>query len=169
MKRKKIAIFQANLNVGGIQRSLVNLLSSDILNEYEVDLYLFSRDIFYDISRFKENIHIFFLKPFPYWFRFIPFGIIKKLSFYKNIPDIYDFVFDFDSYRQECAYCTTKMLKPKKILWIHNDMEQELRFNKKYRVLYLFMKGKFQFYDTFAAVSKGVVNSQYYQYRRNFR
>lgn len=158
MKRKKIAIFQANLNVGGIQRSLVNLLSSDILKEYEVDLYLFSRDIFYDISRFKENIHIFFLKPFPYWFRFIPFGIIKKFSFYQNIPDKYDFVFDFDSYRQECAYCTTKMLKPKKVLWIHNDMEKEFRFNKKYRILYLFMKGKFQYYDTFAAVSKGVVN-----------
>lgn len=156
-KMKKIAIFQADLKVGGIQRSLINLLSSQILNNYEVDVYLFSREIFYEISELKENIHIYFLKPFPFWFRFIPFTWIMRMSFYKNIKESYDYVFDYDSYRQECAYCTTRMKQAKKILWIHNDIEKELQYKKKYCVLYTFFKSKYQFYDEFVAVSDGVV------------
>lgn len=157
MQRKKIAIFQADLNVGGIQRSLVNLLKSGILDPYDVDVYLFSREIFYDISSFGQNIQIIFLRPFPYWFRFLPFRMIRKGSFYAEARDEYDFVFDFDSYRQECAYCALKMKRARKILWIHYDMEKELRYNRKYRILYLFFRGKFKYYDAFAAVSEGVV------------
>lgn len=156
---KKIAIFQANLKVGGIQRSLVNLLKSSILDNYEVDVYLFSQEIFYDIDRFKKNIHVHFLKPFPYWFRFIPFSLIRCLKFYSEIDDQYDYVIDFDSYRQECAYCTTKMNNAKKILWIHSDIAKELYFNKKFRILFLFFKSKYKLYDEFVAVSEGVVDS----------
>ena len=158
---KKIAIFQADLKVGGIQRSLVNLLSSSILDEYHVDVFLFSRDVFYDISSFKENIHIYFLNPFPYWFRCIPFSLIRRMKFYKQIKDQYDFAFDYDSYRQECAYCTTKMRRAKKILWIHNDIEKELQFNWKYRILYLFFRNKYKFYNEFIAVSQGVIKPFY--------
>ncbi|MBD5489144.1 MAG: glycosyltransferase [Lachnospiraceae bacterium] len=154
---KKIAIFQADLKVGGIQRSLVNLLGSSILDEYHVDVFLFSRDIFYDTSSFKENIHIHFLKPFPYWFRCIPFSLIRRMKLYTEIKDQYDFAFDYDSYRQECAYCTTKMNCARKILWIHSDIEKELLFNWKYRILYLFFKEKYKFYDEFIAVSQGVI------------
>lgn len=154
---KKIAIFQANLKVGGIQRSLVNLLNSSILDQYEVDVFLFSKEIFYNINGFKKNIHIYFLKPFPYWFRFVPFSLIKKMQYYTTVKDQYDFAFDFDSYRQECAYCTLKMQRARKILWIHYDMEKELRFNRKYRFLYIFFRGKFKFYDEFVAVSEGII------------
>lgn len=155
----KIAIFQANLNVGGIQRSLVNLLKSSILDKYEVDVFLFSKEIFYDIESVKKNINFHFLNPFPYWYRFIPFSLIRHLKFYTQIDDQYDYAFDFDGYRQECAYCVTKMKTARKILWIHNDIEKELQFNKKYRILFYFFKDKYKFYDEFVAVSKGVVNS----------
>lgn len=156
---KKIAIFQANLKVGGIQRSLVNLLNSSILDQYEVDVFLFSKEIFYNINGFKKNIHIYFLKPFPYWFRFVPFSLIRKVQYYTTVKDQYDYVFDFDSYRQECAYCTLKMKAAKKILWIHNDIGKELQFNKKYRFLYIFFRKKYKFYDEFVAVSEGVINA----------
>lgn len=156
---KKIAIFQADLKVGGIQRSLVNLLSSPILNNYEIDLFLFSREIFYDIDKFKKNVNIHFLKPFPYWFRLVPFFFIRHMSFYTGIQDQYEYVFDFDGFRQECAYCATRMKKAAKILWIHNDIEKELQFKRKYRILFLFFKDKYKFYDKFVAVSEGVVNS----------
>lgn len=157
MKKKSIAIFQANLKVGGIQRSLVNLLQSNILDTYEVDVYLFSQDVFYKIKDLKTNIHIHFLKPLPYWFRFIPFRFIKKMRLYTGIKDQYEFVFDFDSYRQECAYCATKLKNAKKILWIHNNIEKELQYNKKFRILYFFFKSKYEFYDEFVAVSNGVI------------
>ena len=157
MAKKRIAIFQANLKVGGIQRSLVNLLHSNIFNDYEVDVYLFSRDIFFKIEDLTENIHIYFLKPFPYWFRFVPFKLLKIMKFYTELERKYDYAIDFDSYRQECAYCTTQMKTAQKVMWIHNDIKQELRFNKKYRILYLFFKEKYKYFDEFVAVSEGVV------------
>ncbi len=39
---KKIAIFQYDLGLGGIQKSLINLLNNLNLDKYEIDLYLFS-------------------------------------------------------------------------------------------------------------------------------
>lgn len=154
---KRIAIFQANLNVGGIQRSLVNLIKSDILNEYEVDVYLFSKDVFYDISELKSNVHISFLEPFPYWYRFIPFGLIKKICSRSKIEKDYDIVIDYDSYRQECAYYVSLYENAKKVMWIHNDMSKEYEYNKKYRILYTFFKNKYKYYDEFVAVSEGVI------------
>ncbi|MBQ2900589.1 MAG: glycosyltransferase [Agathobacter sp.] len=154
---KKIAIFQANLNVGGIQRSLVNLIKSDILDAYEVDVYLFSKDVFYDISELSSNIHINFLEPFPYWFRFLPFGFIKKICKRPGIDKDYDIVIDYDSYRQECAYYVSLYENAKKIMWIHNDMSKEYEYNKKYRILYAFFKNKYKYFDEFVAVSEGVI------------
>lgn len=154
---KKIAIFQADLKVGGIQRSLINLLESPILNNFEVDIYLFSKNVFYDVSNLGTNIHLYYLNPFPYWFRFIPFCFIRRMKFYSDVDRQYEYVFDFDSYRQECAYCAIKIKNAKKIMWIHNDIEQKLRFEKKYRILYFFFRGKYKFYDEFVAVSEGIV------------
>lgn len=154
---KKIAIFQANFNVGGIQRSLVNLLKSDILDEYKVDVYLFSNEVFYDISELSENISIHFLKAFPYWYRFLPFEIIKKFSLPQIELNDYDYAIDYDSYRQECAFYTISCTNAKKIMWIHNDMYEEYKYNKKFRILYFFFKGKYKFYDEFVAVSEGVI------------
>ena len=154
---KRIAIFQANLNVGGIQRSLVNLLKSDILKNHKVDVYLFSRDIFFDISGLSSNITINFIDPFPYWYRFIPFRLIRKICTTKIDLNNYDIAIDYDSYRQECAFYTTSCKNAKKIMWIHNDMGQEYKFNKKFRILYSFFKDKYKYFDEFVAVSEGVI------------
>lgn len=154
---KRIAIFQANLNVGGIQRSLVNLMKSDILKEYEVDVYLFAKEVFYDISELPSNIHIQYLEPFPYWYRFIPFGLIKKICKSPMVGGDYDIVIDYDSYRQECAYYVSLYENAKKIMWIHNDMSKEYEYNKKYRILYAFFKNKYKYFDEFVAVSEGVI------------
>ena len=45
---KRIAIFQVDLAVGGIQRSLINLLNSIDYSKLYVDLYLFTNDKFYE-------------------------------------------------------------------------------------------------------------------------
>lgn len=156
---KKIAIFQANLQVGGIQRSLVNLMNSGIFKEYEVDVYLFSRDVFYDIETIPNNIHIKYLQPFPYWYRFLPFGLIKMITKCEIDLSGYDFAIDYDSYRQECAYYTTSAINANKIMWIHNDMVLEYKYNRKYRVLYHFFKNKYRYYDQFVAVSEGIIES----------
>ena len=40
---KKIAIFQYDLGLGGIQKSLINLLNNLNLDEYEIDIYLIKK------------------------------------------------------------------------------------------------------------------------------
>lgn len=155
----KIAIFQADLKVGGIQSSLYNLLMSNFFDDnYFIDVYLFSDEVFYDITHLKTNIHIHYLKPFPYVCRFIPFKLLK-LFFRRNDVQLnnYDIVIDYDSYRPECAYYCSKANNSKKIMWVHNDMSLEYKYNKKYRILYYFFKNKYIYYDQFVAVSQGVV------------
>lgn len=153
---KKIAIFQSNLRVGGIQRSLANLICSDLLNDYDVDVYLFDSDIFYDLSEKRENIHIYFLKPFPFWCRFVPFELLRRII---HLPELgpYDYALDYDSYQQDCALYAYSQSNARKIMWIHSDLQREYRFNKKYRILYAFFKGKYKYFDEFVAVSKGII------------
>ena len=43
---KKVAIFQKDLNIGGIERSLINMLSKVDFSKYEIDLYLFEKIIY---------------------------------------------------------------------------------------------------------------------------
>lgn len=156
---KRVAFFQSNLKVGGIQRSLVNLLKSHILDEYEVDVYLFSKNVFYDISSLPSNITIKYLKPFPYWCRFVPYEVLKKAYNGLQLDKEYDYVIDFDSYQQDCSLYTISQRNSKKIMWIHSDMQREYIYNKKYRVLFYFFSPKFCYYDEFVAVSEGVVDS----------
>lgn len=153
---KKVAIFQSNLHVGGIQRSLVNLICSDLLQNLQVDVYLFDQNIFYDLSAKRENIHIHYLKPFPFWFRFIPFDILKKIV---QLPELdkYDYALDYDSYQQDCAMYAYSQHSAKKVMWIHNDLKREFHYNKKYRILYMFFKGKYKYFGEFVAVSEGIV------------
>lgn len=38
--KKRIAIFTDNFNVGGIQKSLVNLLNNNDYEKYDIDVYV---------------------------------------------------------------------------------------------------------------------------------
>ena len=156
MKMKKLAIYQSDLKVGGIQRSLVNLLKSGYLNNYLVDVYLFDKDIFFDLTGIKDNIKIHYLKPLPYWYRMVPFPILNK--FVKvDVDEQYDYVIDFDGYRQDCALYVIQHKKSNKIVWIHNDIEKEYKYKLLYRILFFFFKRKFNLYDIVVGVSEGTI------------
>lgn len=157
--KKRIAIFQSDLHVGGIQKSLVNLMSQEILDRYDVDVYLFQREIFFDLSGIRPHVNIHYLKPFPYYFRFIPFGAIMKLmprfAFASDQP--YDVAIDFSNYQQDCAFGALTIPAKKRVMWIHNDMEIKYREEPKYRILWRFFHSKFGRFTEFVAVSDGIV------------
>ena len=46
---------------------------------------------------------------------------------------------------------------PKRVMWIHNDVSIKRKEELKYRILVHFFKGKYQYFDGFAAVSAGIV------------
>ena len=82
---KKIAIFQRDLSIGGIQRSLLNILTNMDLSCYEVDLFLFAEPQLCDTDEL-ENINIYILRPLFYLNRVVSFDFLRKiLSF--DIPD----------------------------------------------------------------------------------
>ena len=153
---KKIAIFQRDLSIGGIQRSLLNILTNMDLSCYEVDLFLFAEPQICDMEEL-ENVNIHILRPLFYLNRVVRFNTLRKiLSF--DLPDKeYDLAIDFNSYSNECALCALKVNAKKRIMWIHNDIAIEYKNSAKYRILWSAFKKKFKLYDEFVAVSKGIV------------
>ena len=157
--KKRIAIFQSDLHVGGIQKSLVNLMSLEELDNYDVDVYLFHKDVFFDLSGIRPHVHIHYLKPFPYYFRFVPFGAIMKLMprFRFASDEPYDVAIDFSNYQQDCAFGALTIPAKKRVMWIHNDMEIKYREEPKYRILWRFFHKKFSYFTEFVAVSDGII------------
>ena len=154
---KTIAIFQRNLNIGGIERSLINLLHQVDYSKYEVDLYLFHRENVF-IKEVDEHVNVYYLDRLPDITKVINFEIIK--SFYKcNINKEYDIAIDYNSYSVDCALNAILCPAKKRIIWVHNDIDIKLQEEYKYRILYHAFKGKYQYFDTFCCVSEGAKES----------
>ena len=151
---KKIAVFQRDLGVGGIQRSLLNLLKR-IDGLYEIDLFLFKKPAKGLLDGLK-TVRVTVLGSIPYLTRIVDISLLEK-TYVFGLPDKrYDAAIDFSSYSNECALCVRQAKADKKILWIHNDLETEYKENIKYRVLFRAFRKKYTYYDSFAAVSEGI-------------
>ncbi len=153
---KRIAIFQKDLGIGGIQRSLLNMLTNMDLTSYEVDLFLFAEPEICDIAEL-ENINIYILRPLFYLNRVVKFSVLQSMYRF-NLPDEeYDLAIDFNSYSNECALCTLAINAKKRIMWIHNDIKIEFKNSRKYKILWTNFKAKYDMFDEFVAVSHGIV------------
>ena len=154
---KKIAIFQTDLNYGGIQKSIINLLNIIDYDKYEVDLYLFSnKNIF--INEVNKNVNVIVKKSLPYITRFVNFELLNK-NYTNTIKKEYDVAIDFNSYSMDTALACVNLNAKKKVIWIHNDIEIKLREEGKYRILHHFFEKKYNYFDTYVAVSKGALDS----------
>ena len=150
---KRIAIFQSDLGVGGIQKSLVNLLKNIDYSRFRVDLYLSERTNFFTAD-FPPELNISYLPKIPRVYSFLPFDIARgqiRFDFPERV--VYDLAIDFNSYQCSCAVGATTVPANKRVMWIHNDVRVKLRNEWKYRVLWHFFKGKFKYYDAFVPVS----------------
>lgn len=153
---KKIAIFTDNLHVGGIQKSIVNILNNIDYKKYEVDLYLFDKDNFYEVNR---NIKIIYLKKPHFICKFLPFSIVNKIIKLDVCNKEYDISIDFDSYQMYTAIGALRCKSNIKTIWIHNDIVVKLKEEPKYKMLYFFFKNKYKYFDFFCAVSNGALSS----------
>ena len=154
---KKIAVFQNDLGVGGIQKSVINLLNRIDTERVSVDLFLSQKDEFWN-TKLPEEIRVHYLKPVSKLYSFIPFEIAKKLIRFdfEGLPE-YDLAVDFNSYQCSCAVGTLTVPAKKRVMWIHNNVEIKLRNEWKYRVLWENFKGKFRYYDGFVPVSRALI------------
>ena len=162
---KRIAIFQVDLNFGGIQKSLVNLLNNIDYDKYKIDLYLFSHDNVYE-NDIPKDVNIIYKKSLPYITRFIKFDLLNK--WYNNTIDKeYDVAIDFNSYSMDTALACINSKANKKVIWVHNDVDIKYKEEGKYRILYNAFKTKYKLFDTYVAVSKGAIDSfkKYHNYK----
>lgn len=154
---RKIAVFQRDLRVGGIQKALVNILGQLDYDRYAVDLYVFDDEPFYALEE-REGLRVTVCRPWPYFSRFVPFELARRIFPLPAIGKDYDVAVDFNSYSGECAAAALAVRAKKRVMWIHNDMRVKLAEEPKYRLLWTFFKGKFRRFDAFAAVSAGIVD-----------
>ena len=154
---KKIAIFQSDFNVGGIQKSLLNILNDIDWSRYEVDVYLFDDQVFFDLPE-HENLRLIFCKPYPFFCRLVYFDLLRVFTGDPSGGKEYDVAIDFNSYRSECSVGAVNVQAKKRVMWIHNDVEIKLDNEPKYRALWHFFKGKYRWFDAFAAVSPGIID-----------
>ena len=153
---KHIAFFQTDLRVGGVQKSLVNILNDIDFSKCCVDVYLYDRECFFDLPA-HENLHIKYLPAAPGFFRVVYFGLARRLLGDVTGGREYDVAVDFNSYQNECAAGVINANAKKRVMWIHNDVEVKRKNEPKYRILWHFFKGKLRYYDEFVAVSPGVI------------
>ncbi len=155
---KRIAFFQDNLDVGGIQKSIINLLRNFDYEHYHVDLYLSDSRTFWEVD-FPKELHIKYLRHIPRLYSFMPFDIGRKLVRidFSDVTEPYDVAIDFNSYQFSCALGALTVPAKRRVMWIHNNVNIKLENEWKYRVLWQNFKDKFKYYDEFVGVSKGVI------------
>ena len=154
---KKIAIFTTDLGMGGIQKSIINILNNIDYNKYSIDLYLFDKEIFFN-NELSKKVTIKYLPKSNLVCKFIPFNIARRLFNKESSNNLhYDIAIDFNSYQFDTANAAISCLADRKIMWIHNDVINERKHNLKYFILHFFMKGKYRYFDEFVGVSDGVI------------
>lgn len=154
---KKIAFFQSDFRVGGIQKALINVLNEIDYTKCMVDVYYFDEGNFFDLPE-HENLRFIQCRPYPYFYRVVYFGLLRRFAPKPEFDTEYDVAVDFNSYRNECAVGALAAKARKHVMWLHNDIEIKLNNEPKYKVLWHFFKGKFKYFDEFAAVSPGIID-----------
>ena len=153
---KKIAIFQSDFRVGGIQKALLNVLSEIDYGRCKVDVYYFDEGAFFDLPQ-RENLRFIPCRSYPYLNRIIHFNLLRRFAPRPEFDTEYDVAVDFNSYRNECAVGALSVGAKKRVMWLHNDIQIKLQNELKYKILWHFFKKKFRYFDEFAAVSPGII------------
>ena len=155
--KKKIAVFQYDLGVGGIQKSLVNLLNNLDYGRYEVDLYLSESERFFD-AHFPAGVRLLEMPPVSRLYSFLPFDYgLKRVKLPFEEGAVYDLAVDFNSYQFACAAGALQVPARKRVMWIHNDVRIKYQNEWKYRVLWFFFRGKFRHFDGFCPVTAALI------------
>lgn len=155
--KRIIAFFQTDLNIGGIERSLVNVLNNMDFSKYDVYLFLGIKDSLYE-KEIDSRVNIIYLKKMPSFYKLLPFNIVRLL-YKEKCPFKVDVAVDFNSYSYQTCLPVIKTFAQKKVMLIHNDVEIKLKEEYKYRILHFLFKKKYNYFDTFIAVSNGALES----------
>ncbi|HHT55110.1 MAG TPA: glycosyltransferase, partial [Acholeplasma sp.] len=159
---KKILITQSDLTIGGIQKSLINLLNQLDYRKYKVDLVLFEKKgellnevpSEVNIISIKEKYNLTLSKKERILKEVFSYkSFFNKL--YKNLKDEtrYDVAIAFDGYVSFSDYYAAFSNAKKKVIWVHSDFYSRKKFQFKFKIKLFSLKDKYQYFDQIVAVS----------------
>ena len=153
MNMKKIVFFSWDLDIGGVQSSLINS-ANYLADKFEVHIVYYGEKTS-RILELDSRIQTHKMKRRQKWYRLVPFGILKLISHPKVEINEIDLAINFDGYHPEITSDMTKLNIKKKILWIHSDLIQKLKYDKKFNLVWTNFKKQCSFFDEFVFVSSG--------------
>lgn len=166
--KKKILIGTVNLEIGGIEKTLIGLLNHIDYSKYEIDLLVLKTngELIKDIP---SNVNIIT----PYKTNFLKricnsknvfCKIINHLllnhfvSFFYKTNKEYDTAISYSGYYPFIDYYIKNVKANKKLIWVHTDLST---FDDKfiYKLRYVFTKNKYKYFDNIICVSDSVKDS----------
>lgn len=159
----KIFVSTKDLNIGGVETSLIFLLNKLAKEGHEIDLMLYSSGVL--ANKLNSNINILYYEDYfknPLSSKFYALKknvLIKKLyRKYKGIInkeyDVSIAFYGFDNYIDILA---AKVNSKNKIIWVHNDFYSSIKskkFSLLYKLMYKKMGQKFKYFNHIVCVSK---------------
>lgn len=155
---KRFAIFQSDLGIGGIQKSLLTLLAYLQDKPVWIDLFLFRESTMDDLP-LPANVTVIWRKRFPAWMQLLPFALVRRLRRPFETTEAYDLAIDYNGYWNECAHGALTVRAKRRICWVHSDLKRRRELNWKFRLLWLLSRSKYGAFDACAAVSQGAADA----------
>lgn len=167
--KKQILIGSVHMEVGGIEKTLTNLLERIDYKKYNVDLMLLKPE-----GKFYENLpkEVNVITPYESFImkRIVLSNnvfckVIKHLLFNYYIGDLfvtnkkYDVAISYSGYYPFVDTYIGFSNADKKLIWVHTDVEYNYNNNSKYRKKFDRTKYKYDRFDTIVGVSEGVKNN----------
>ena len=161
--KKKILISTSYLKMGGIERSLINLLKYLDYEKYEVDLFLIKKEgeLLNDVSS-KVNIYEIEkeLKVKTIILKILcRIPLLYKRIIKKTLKKEYDYSIGFSGYNNISDILAGLVNSKKKYIWVHSDYKDRLIIDPKFNKQFNRMKYKYKYFDNIISVSKGSMES----------
>lgn len=168
---KKILFTLVDLNIGGVQKTLVSILNNFDYQKYQVDLMILEKKDNKLIELLPKNVSIKYLSDYvkvpvkkSVFYRIDKnIAINKILKLYKNkLPFEYDVAIAFNGFNNYADLICKMVKAKKKIIWVHNDFYNVIKYSKMpfiYNKMYQMMGKKFKYFDEIAIVCDSVANT----------
>lgn len=164
--KKKILIGTVNMEIGGIEKTLLGLLKKIDYEKYDIDLLLLKTDGEL-IKQIPNSVNI--ITPYKNKMlgkicnsKKIIHKIIKHILFnyltgkFISIDKVYDCAISYAGYYPFIDALISKTNAKKKLIWVHTDLTSFFKTNKMYKIRYKLTKNKYKKYDNIICVSESI-------------
>ena len=165
--KKKILIATIHMNIGGIEKTLINLLNNIDYNLYEVDLLLIVKNGLL-LNKIPKKVNIItpcnkvfakLISKQNIFSKIIKNILINKYTykFYKNKKQ-YDIAIDYSGYYLFINYYIINSNALHKYIYLHENVYGALEYNKKFKKYYINNINKYNYFDKIICVSDSTKN-----------